>query len=68
MKRPSFQFYPGAWTGNSNLCRCTHAEKSVWVEVLCLMHDQTEYDVMRWPLKEIVEAARCKPADIRACK
>lgn len=66
MKRPSFQFYPGDWTGNSNLRRCTHAEKGVWVEVLCLMHDQAEYGVLRWPLKEIVEAVKCKPADIRA--
>lgn len=66
MKRPSFQFYPGDWTGNSNLRRCTHAEKGVWVEVLCLMHDQAEYGVLRWPLKEIVEAVKCKPADLRA--
>lgn len=66
MKRPSFQFYPGDWTGNSNLRRCTHAEKGVWVEVMCLMHDQAEYGVLRWPLKEIVEAVKCKPADVRA--
>lgn len=66
MKRPSFQFYPGDWTGNSNLRRCTHAEKGVWLEVMCLMHDQAEYGVLRWPLKEIVEAVKCKPADIRA--
>lgn len=66
MKRPSFQFYPGDWTVNSNLKRCTHAEKGVWLEVMCLMHDQAEYGVLRWPLKEIVEAVKCKPADIRA--
>lgn len=66
MKRPSFQFYPGDWTGNSNLRRCTHAEKGVWLEVMCLMHDQAEYGVLRWPLKEIIEAVKCKPADIRA--
>lgn len=66
MKRPSFQFYPGDWTGNSNLRRCTHAEKGVWLEIMCLMHDQVEYGVLRWPLKEIVEAVKCKPADLRA--
>lgn len=66
MKRPSFQFYPGDWTGNSNLRRCTHAEKGVWLEILCLMHDQAEYGVLRWPLKEIVEAVKCKGADVRA--
>ncbi|GEM_PF-1861161 len=59
MKRPSFQFYPGDWSGNSNLRRCTHAEKGAWVDVLCLMHDQEEYGVLRWPLKEIARAAGC---------
>ena len=53
MKRPSFQFYPGDWTGNSNLRRCTHAEKGAWLDIMCLMHDQEEYGVLRWPLKEI---------------
>lgn len=66
MKRPSFQFYPGDWTGNSNLRRCTHAEKGVWLEVMCLMHDQAEYGILRWPLKEIIEAVKCKPAELRA--
>lgn len=66
MKRPSFQFYPGDWTVNSNLKRCTHAEKGVWLEVMCLMHDQAEYGVLRWPLKEIIEAVKCKPADVKA--
>lgn len=59
MKRPSFQFYPGDWTGNSNLRRCTHAEKGAWLDVMCLMHDQEEYGVLRWPLKEIAQAVGC---------
>lgn len=56
MKRPSFQFYPGDWQANSNLRRCTHAEKGVWLDVMCLMHDQPEYGQLRWPLKEIAQA------------
>lgn len=66
MKRPSFQFYPGDWTGNSNLRRCTHAEKGAWLDVMCLMHDQEEYGVLRWPLKEIALAAGCPVALIKA--
>lgn len=66
MKRPSFQFYPGDWTSNPNLKRCSFAEKGVWLEVMCLMHDQTEYGVLRWPLKEIAEAVKCKVADLQA--
>ncbi|KVL62012.1 hypothetical protein WT01_08900 [Burkholderia cepacia] len=56
MTRPSFQFYPGDWQANSNLRRCTHAEKGAWIDVMCLLHDAQEYGVLRWPLKEIAQA------------
>lgn len=59
MKRPSFQFYPGDWQANSNLKRCTHAEKGVWLDVLCLLHDQPDYGILRWSLKEIAQAVGC---------
>ncbi len=64
MKRPSFQFYPSDWVGNSNLKRCTHAEKGVWLEIMCLLHDSEEYGLLRWPLKEIIEAIKCKPEEV----
>lgn len=59
MKRPSFQFYPGDWQANSNLRRCSHAEKGVWLDVMCLMHDQPEYGILRWSLKEVAQAVGC---------
>lgn len=60
MKRPSFQFYPADWLGNSNLRRCSFPERGVWVDVMCLMHDQDEYGILRWPLKEIAQAVGCQ--------
>lgn len=68
MKRPAFQFYTGDWQGNAKLRRCTHAEKGVWIDVMCLMHDSDEYGVIRWPLKEIAQAVGCKVADLRALR
>jgi hypothetical protein len=66
VKRPSFQFYPADWTGNGNLKRCSHKLKGVWVDVLCLLHDsETEYGLLRWPLKEIAQAANCKASDLQ---
>lgn len=66
MKRPSFQFYPGDWTSNPNLRRCSHAEKGIWIDVMCIMHDQDdEYGVLRWPLKEIAQAVGCTVAALR---
>ena len=59
MKRPSFQFYPGDWQSNSNLRRCTHEEKGIWIDVLCLFHDQNSYGIVRWNVKEIAQAIGC---------
>lgn len=56
MSRPSFQFYPGDWQKNANLRRCSPAARGVWVDVLCLLHDAEEYGVLRWPLKDIINA------------
>lgn len=64
MRRPSFQFYPGDWSSNPNLKRCTFAERGIWVEVMCLMHDQEEYGVLRWPMKEIAGAVGCKVSEL----
>jgi hypothetical protein len=66
MKRPSFQFYVGDWQSNSNLRRCTFAEKGVWLDVMCLMHDGEEYGFLRWPLKEIAQAVGCKLVDLKS--
>lgn len=66
MTRPSFQFYPGDWQANSNLRRCTHAEKGVWIDVMCLLHDSEEYGVLRWPLKEIAQAIGAPIATLKA--
>lgn len=57
MKRPSFQFYPGDWKGNSKLRRCSEAARGAWIDVLCLLHDSDEYGVCRWPLVELAQAA-----------
>lgn len=58
MSRPSFQFYPGDWSKNANLRRCSPAARGVWVDILCLLHDsEAEYGVLRWPLKDVANAA-----------
>lgn len=59
MGRPSFQFYPADWSGNNKLRRCTHAEKGVWIDIICLFNDSEEYGVLRWSLKEIASAVGC---------
>ena len=65
MRRPSFQFYPGVWQSNGNLRRCTHEEKGIWIDVMCLFHDAPEYGAIRWPLKELAQAAGISTAKLR---
>jgi hypothetical protein len=50
---------------NSNLRRCSHAEQGVWIAVICIMHDQGEYGMLRWPLKEIAQAVGAPLALVR---
>lgn len=66
MRRPSFQFYPGDWQANSNLRRCTHEEKGVWLDIMCLLHDQEEYGVARWSLKELAQAVGAPVAKVKS--
>lgn len=56
MKRPFIHFYSGDWQSNSNLRRCTHEEKGIWIDILCVLNDQEEHGIVRWTLKEIAHA------------
>lgn len=56
-RMPAFQFYPADWVGNTNLRRCTLAARGAWMEVICVLHDSDEYGLVRWPLKELSQAA-----------
>lgn len=64
-KRPAFQFYPGDWRKNAKLRRCSPAARGVWMDVLCLFHDAEEYGLLRWPLKDIANAAGASSAHVR---
>lgn len=60
-KRPSFQFYPADWLKDPALRRCTKAEKGVWIDMICLMHECEDYGVLSsvgepWLDREIAEA------------
>lgn len=45
-KLPSFPFYPTDWLGDTNLKRCSHAAKGVWMDLLCLMHQCDQRGVL----------------------
>jgi hypothetical protein len=57
LSRPSFQFYPSDWRNDANLRRCSPAARGAWMDVLCTLHDSETYGLVRWPLKELANAA-----------
>lgn len=66
VKRPSFQFYPGDWSSDLNLRRCSPAARGVWMDVLCALHNSDDgYGLVRWPLKELVRTIGASPAHVK---
>lgn len=65
MRRPSFQFYHGDWRSNAKLRRCNHAQRGIWLEVMCLMADSDEFGILRWPLADVANAVPCRIADLK---
>lgn len=63
-ERPSFQFYHGAWRSNAKLRRCTHAERGIWIDTMCLLADSDEFGILRWPLGELARAVGCKVKEL----
>ena len=43
MKRPSFQFYPGDWLNDASLRMVSVGARGLWMEMICLMHQGSEY-------------------------
>lgn len=64
-RRPSFQFYHGDWRSNAKLRRCNHAQRGIWLEVMCLMADSDEFGILRWPLADVANAVPCRIAELR---
>ena len=60
-KLPSFQFYPGDWSKDPNLRRCSFAAKGVLMDLLCIMFDCEQRGKLitngvAWSDDDIVEA------------
>lgn len=47
MKRPSFQFYPGDWLNDAALRLCSVPARGLWIDMLCLMHQGSEYGYLK---------------------
>lgn len=56
MKRPSFQFYPGDWLNDAALRMVSVAARGLWIEMICLMHQGSDYGYLKVNHKVILPA------------
>ncbi len=54
MKRPSFQFYPGDWLNDAALRLCSVGARGLWIDMICLMHQGTDYGFLKVNHKPIL--------------
>ncbi len=47
MKRPSFQFYPGDWLNDASLRMVSVGARGLWIEMICIMHQGSEYGFLK---------------------
>ena len=56
IKRPSFQFYPGDWLNDARLRMVSVGARGLWIEMICLMHQGSEYGYLKVGGKVILNA------------
>jgi hypothetical protein len=63
-KLPYLPLYTGDWLKDSALTRCTPAARGVWIDLLCVMHDDDRSGELRGTIDEIARLARVKPDEL----
>jgi hypothetical protein len=58
-KLPYLPLYTGDWLKDSALTRCTPAARGVWIDLLCVMHDDNRSGEVRGTIDEVARLARC---------
>jgi hypothetical protein len=56
MKRPSFQFYPGDWMNDAALRMVSIGARGLWIDMMCIMHQGSEYGYLKVNGKVILPA------------
>lgn len=56
MKRPAFQFYPGDWLQDAALRVVSVGARGLWMEMICLMHQGSDYGYLKVNHKVILPA------------
>lgn len=60
-KRPAIMFYTGDWMKDPHLAMCSPSTRGIWIDMLCLMHENSESGKLSGDLGGVARACRCTP-------
>lgn len=63
-KRPAIMFYTGDWMKDPHLAMCSPATRGIWIDMLCLMHENSESGRLDGDLGGLARACRCTPEQL----
>ncbi len=66
-KRPAIMFYTGDWMKDPHLATCSPATRGIWIDMLCLMHENSESGKLTGTVLGLSRACRCTPDELLLC-
>lgn len=65
-KRPAILFYTGDWLKDPALSMCSPPSRGIWMDLLCLMHENKESGEISGPMIGLARACRCTYEELEA--
>lgn len=63
-KRPAMLWYGGDWLKDPHLSMCSPATRGIWMDALCLMHENGESGSITGTIEGLSRACRCTPDEL----
>lgn len=65
-KLPAIMFYTGDWLKDPAVGQCSPATRGIWMDLLCLAHENNRSGVVSGTVEQLARIARCTPDEMRA--
>lgn len=64
MKQPYLAFYVGDWLKDPAVTLCLPATRGVWIDLLCVMHEQDRSGVITGTREQLARLSRCSTVEL----
>lgn len=65
-KRPALLWYTGDWLKDPHLSMCSPATRGIWMDALCMMHENGESGTITGTIIGLARACRCSPEELES--